>query len=124
MKNLIKTITLSIALIIGASVKAQDAKVIKLTQVDGDFKDVKDLKLKAGESYVFEVSNEGVDHSVGFVITPKGMTDQDHHIQNAYVQKMIADGETSSSKEVVFEKGEYEFFCPMNPTPHYKITVN
>ncbi|MBL4709840.1 MAG: cupredoxin domain-containing protein [Flavobacteriales bacterium] len=100
-----------------------DHKVIKLTQTPGEF-NKKELKLKAGEPYVFEVTNKGVDHAVGFVIAPKGKTDKENHIANAYVQKVVEEGQTQSSKEVVLEKGEYVFFCPMNPTPQYRIVVN
>lgn len=124
MKNLLKSAVVALLLFIGGDVLAQKAEVIQLTQVEGDFKNKKELKLKAGQPYVFEVSNDGVDHKVGFVIAPKGKTDQEHHIKNAYVQEMIEDGSSSKSKEVVFEKGEYEYFCPMNPTPHYSIVVN
>jgi len=124
MKNLIKNLSLILTLLIGGNAIAQEAKVIQLTQVQGDFKEKKELNLKAGEAYIFEVTNEGVDHKVGFVITPKGKTTQEHHIQNAYVQETIENGSSSRSKEVILKKGEYEYFCPMNPTPHYTIVVN
>jgi len=122
MKNLFK-ITLIALLISSTQLFAQDAKVVKLKQTPGEF-NKKELNLKANKPYVFEVENDGVDHEVGFVIVPAGKEGQEHHIQNAYVQKMIADGEQSKSKEVVLEKGEYEYFCPMNPTPKYKLVVN
>lgn len=133
MKNLIKNLSFLFVLLIGGSAFAQssmkkegmsgkEAKVVKLTQTPGEF-NKKKLKLKAGEPYIFEVMNKGVDHEVGFVVAPKGKTEQKDHIKNAYVQEMIADGKSSTSKEVVLEKGEYVFFCPMNPTPHYSIVV-
>lgn len=100
-----------------------EAKVIKLTQTPGKF-NKKELKLKAGESYIFEVSNKGVDHPVGFVVAPKGKTEKANHITNAYVKEMVKEGKTQSTNEVVLEKGEYVFFCPMNPTPEYSIVVN
>lgn len=124
MKKFIKNITLIIAIVISGSAFAQEAKVIQLTQVEGDFKEKKELQLKAGEKYIFEISNEGVDHEVGFVLIPKGKMEQIHHIKNAYVQKTVANGSSSTSQEVVLEKGEYEYFCPLNPTPHYSIIVN
>ena len=99
------------------------AETIKLEQVKGEFT-TKSLNLKAGSTYIFEVSNNGVGHDVGFVIAPKGKTDQANHIKNAYVQEMVKDGKTESSKEVTLAKGEYVYFCPMNPTPQYTITVN
>ena len=100
---------------------AQEAKTIKLEQSEGEF-NIQGLTLEAG-TYVFEISNNGVDHEVGFVLAPKGQTDQENHIQEAYVQKTINNGETSRSKEVTLQKGEYVFFCPLNPTPHYEIVV-
>lgn len=127
MKNLI----LILAVLFGTTLSAQnamkkemktEAQVIELKQTPGKF-DKKKLTLVAGQAYIFNVSNEGVDHAVGFVVAPKGNTGQESHIQEAYVQEMIEDGKSSSSKEVVLEKGEYVFFCPLNPTPEYKLTV-
>lgn len=133
MKNSIKNALLIFALIFSGSSFAQHsmkkdkmeskAEVVQLTQVEGDFKTTKGLTLEAGKAYVFEVANEGVDHAVGFVIAPKGKIDQEHHIKNAYVKEMVADGMSSTSQEVVLAAGEYEYFCPLNPTPHYTITV-
>lgn len=100
---------------------AQDAKTIKLDQTKGEF-NVQGLTLSAGE-YVFEVTNDGVDHEVGFVIAPKGKTDQANHIKEGYLAKTIKNGETASSKTVSLTKGEYVFFCPLNPTPEYIIKV-
>jgi len=101
--------------------KMAKVETIKLKQTKGAF-NVEQLNLSAG-TYVFEVSNDGVDHEVGFVIAPKGKTDQPNHIKEAYVAKTIKDGETSSSKEVTLAKGEYVYFCPLNPTPQYTIIV-
>ena len=129
MKTLIKKLSFALViLLIGNYSYAQEttnkkAETILLTQIDGDFEGKKELTLKAGQPYIFEVSNNGVDHEVGFVIAPKGKTDQEHHIKNAYVKEMIANGKSSTSQEVIFEAGEYEYFCPLNPTPHYSIIV-
>lgn len=97
-------------------------QTIKLEQTKGKF-NIERLTLEAGSPYVFEVTNNGVDHEVGFVIAPKGKTDQANHIAEAYVAKMIKNGEKSSSKEVTLAKGEYVYFCPLNPTPQYTIIV-
>ena len=97
-------------------------KVIELTQTPGEFVQQK-LNLIAGETYVFQVTNKGVDHEVGFVVAPKGKPEQVNHIKNAYVKEMVKNGESQMSNEVVLEAGEYIFFCPMNPTPQYIITV-
>jgi plastocyanin len=131
MKKFVKNALLIIAILIGGTSMAQDhmkkemkseTKVIQLKQTPGEF-DKTELTLVAGQAYVFEVSNDGVDHAVGFVVAPEGKTEQENHIKEAYVQEMVENGNSSTSKEVVLEKGEYVFFCPMNPTPEYKIIV-
>ncbi len=101
---------------------AQEPQTVNLVQTPGEF-DQTELKLEGGKPYVFEVENDGVDHLLGFVIAPKGKTDKQYHVQSAYLSKTIADGEKATSKEVVLEKGEYVYFCPLNPTPQYKIIV-
>jgi len=96
-------------------------KTIKLSQTPGEF-NIEGLILSEG-SYVFEISNETVDHAVGFVLAPKGKTGQANHIKEAYVQKTPVRGETSTSKVVNLTPGEYVYFCPLNKTPQYSITV-
>lgn len=119
-----KFIVLTLAFVFAISINstfAQDARTIQLEQTKGVFT-VQGLTLSEG-TYVFEISNNGVDHEVGFVVAPKGKTEAEHHIKEAYVQKTIKDGESSTSKEVTLAKGEYVYFCPLNPTPLYTITV-
>lgn len=120
MKKLIVTFVL--ALVGTALSQAQEATTVQLSQTPGAF-ETEALTLHADTPYVFEVTNKGVDKAVGFVIAPKGMTDQKNHVVNAYLSKTIKDGETASSKIVQLEKGEYVYFCPLNPTPQYTITV-
>ena len=67
--------------------------------------------------------NNGVDHEVGFVVAPKGMSDQKNHIKAAYLTETIKSGKSAKSGEVKLAPGEYVYFCPMNPTPEYVITV-
>lgn len=120
MKKLIATFVLAL---LGATLsQAQEVKVIQLQQTPGAF-ETQSLILDADTPYVFEVTNNGVNKAVGFVIAPKGMTEQKNHVANAYLSKTIKDGETASSKTVQLEKGEYVYFCPLNPTPQYTITV-
>lgn len=98
------------------------AKKVKLSQVEGEFT-TKELTLKPG-TYVFEVSNEGADKEVGFVIAPateEGKAGE--HIKAGYLAKTITKGETSSSGEVTLAKGTYKYFCPLNPTPEYTLVV-
>lgn len=123
MKNLIKGMLVIGLIAISTISFAQETKVIKLKQTPGEFNKT-ELKLEAGQPYVFDVENKSVNHPVGFVIAPVGMTDENHHIKEAYISKMVDEGQSAKSNEVVLEKGEYVYFCPMNPTPEYKITVD
>ena len=119
-----KKLVFLFALVLGAFVNqsiAQEATTIRLEQTEGEF-NIKGLTLEAG-TYVFELSNNGVDHEVGLVIAPKGKTDQPNHIKEGYVKEAVADGKTSTTNEVTLTAGEYVYFCPLNPTPEYKITV-
>ena len=113
---------MAVTILIVTSALAQDAKKVVLEQVPGEFTETS-LKLKAGESYVFEVVNNGIDHAVGFVVAPKCKTEQENHVTAAYLTNTIEDGQTASSNIVTLEKGEYVYFCPLNPTPLYSITV-
>ncbi|MEO1053870.1 MAG: cupredoxin domain-containing protein [Bacteroidota bacterium] len=125
-----KKVSFLIAVLVAAvftvgNVQAQDAKkakTIKLDQVPGEFTKTS-LKLKAGQPYIFQVTNKGVDKEVGFVIAQGDPSDQKNHVAEAYLSKTIKDGETASSKVVTLEPGTYQYFCPLNPTPHYEIVV-
>ncbi|QSE97466.1 cupredoxin domain-containing protein [Fulvivirga lutea] len=122
MENLLKSILFAAVLSISSIAQAQTPERVKLSQTAGEFTQT-ELTLEAGKQYIFEVTNEGVDHELGFVIAPKGKTDQKNHIPEAYLKKTINDGETAESKTVTLEKGEYVYFCPLNPTPQYSIMV-
>jgi uncharacterized cupredoxin-like copper-binding protein len=118
-----KKLGLLVALVIVAGASfAQSAKTVKLSQTPGEF-ETKEITLKAGKPYVFEVTNNGVDHEIGFVLAPKGKTDQANHIGAAYLSKAVKDGESATSQEVTLEAGEYVYFCPLNPTPEYRLIV-
>lgn len=100
---------------------SQEVKTVTLEQTKGEFT-VQELKLSPGD-YVFEVQNNGVDHPVGLVVAPEGKTDKKHHIQNAYLVSTPKSGESAKSKTVNLKKGTYVYFCPLNPTPQYKLIV-
>ena len=119
-----KTVKLfAVAFLLSAPLFAQNnVKTIDLEQTTGEFK-TKELKLKPG-TYKFQVTNVNVDHAVGFVLAPKQDDIQaEDHIKAAYLSKTIGEGETASSGEVTLAKGEYVYFCPLNPTPHYVLKV-
>ena len=95
---------------------------MKLSQTPGKFAKTI-LRLEPGQ-YQFEVSNNGVDHEVGFVVAPKGKEeDASQHLTDAYLVKTITDGETANSNVVNLEAGTYSYFCPLNPTPMYTLIV-
>jgi len=98
-----------------------EATTIKLEQVKGEFT-VKGLTLSPGD-YQFEIANGGVDHEVGFVLAPKGMTEAKNHIKEAYVKTPVKTGMTSMTNVVSLEAGEYVYFCPLNPTKENTLIV-
>ena len=115
-----KRIITLIALLVGINLAtAQEVKTVALEQTKGEFTQ-KQITLSEG-TYVFEISNTGVGHDVGFVLAPKGQKDK--HIKSAYVQNMVTTGKKENSKEVKLAKGEYVYFCPLNPTPEYTLIV-
>jgi plastocyanin len=119
-KGILSIVVIAISMLVNTSF-AQEAKTIHLDQTKGEFT-IQSLTLQAG-TYVFDIENKDVDHEVGFVLAPKGKTDQEHHIKEAYVTETVKLGKVSSSNEVVLTPGEYVYFCPMNPTEQYPLTV-
>ncbi len=101
--------------------KKEMVKVVSLEQTKGEFTQ-KQITLSEG-SYIFEISNNEVGHNVGFVLAPKGKTDAANHIKNAYVTSQVKNNTKETSKTVTLKKGEYVYFCPLNPTPQYTLIV-
>lgn len=121
MKNLVAGILLAVATVFSANAQKKEVKTVTLEQTKGEFTQ-KAITLSEG-TYIFEVANENVGHNVGFVLAPKGKTAPEHHIKNAYVTKQVENNTTGHSNEVTLAKGEYVYFCPLNPTPQYTLTV-
>jgi uncharacterized cupredoxin-like copper-binding protein len=111
-----------LALVLSISFLTAQTQQVDLTQIPEAFKTNK-LELEEG-SYQFNIINEGVDHEVGFVLVPKGKYETNDHIKAAYVKAPAATGQNSLTNEVKLEAGEYEYFCPLNPTPKYSLTVH
>ncbi|MFK7812371.1 MAG: plastocyanin/azurin family copper-binding protein [Maribacter sp.] len=115
-------VVLAIALTTVFSVNAQDkmmdkaVKTIQLEQVPGEFTQ-KTLTVSEG-TYVFEIANKGVDHNVGFVLVEKGkdVSKPENHIQTAYVTAPVGTNSSQTSNPTTLRKGEYLYFCPLNPT--------
>jgi len=128
MKKSISILVLLIAFTFQSNVKdkmMKDTKtiVVSLEQTKGAFTQ-KNVTLKEG-SYVFEISNNNVGHDVGFVLVQKGQdaSNPENHIKTAYVTKAVANNTAEKSNITPLKKGEYIYFCPLNPTPQYTLTV-
>lgn len=116
-----KQLLITFGLLLTTSISFGQVKHVHLEQTKGEFTQ-KQITLSEGE-YIFEISNNKVGHEVGFVLAPKGKTEEAHHIKEAYVTEMVKTGKSAKSKTVTLKKGEYTYFCPLNPTPHYTLIV-
>lgn len=121
MKKVISVFVLVFAVAFSANaqekmMKEAANKTIALEQTKGEFTQ-KQITVNAG-TYVFEISNNGVGHDVGFVLVKKGqdISKPENHIKTAYVTEVVKDGKTQTSKATKLAKGEYVYFCPLNPT--------
>ncbi|MEO9512250.1 MAG: cupredoxin domain-containing protein [Flavobacteriaceae bacterium] len=121
MKRTIAILMLAVGTVF--SVNAQDkmmkkspVRTLSLEQTSGEFTQ-KQITVSEG-TYVFDITNNGVGHDVGFVLVKKGMdiSKPENHIQTAYVTEVVKTGTSQTSKPTKLEKGEYVYFCPMNPT--------
>ncbi|WP_400076081.1 cupredoxin domain-containing protein [Winogradskyella sp. R77965] len=128
MKRIISILTIVLAFTLTSS--AQDkmkmetkATIVSLEQTKGEFAQ-KTITLKEGD-YIFEISNNNVGHQVGFVLVPKGKdaSQPENHIKEAYVTKAVDNNNKETSKVTTLVKGEYIYFCPLNPTPQYTLVV-
>ncbi len=128
MKKIISTLVIILAFTLGTNaqdkmMKHSKATVVSLEQTKGEFTQ-KEVTLESG-AYIFEIANNNVGHQIGFVLVPKGKdaSKPENHIKTAYVTKAVDNNTTESSNVTHLEKGEYVYFCPMNPTPQYTLTV-
>lgn len=126
MKKIITIIVLALTFTLTGN--AQDkmktkATTVSLEQTKGVFTQT-ELTLTEG-NYIFEIANNNVGHQVGFVLVPKGAdaSKPENHIQTAYVTKAVENNTKETSKVTKLTKGEYVYFCPLNPTPQYTLTV-
>ncbi|MEO9890899.1 cupredoxin domain-containing protein [Aurantibacter sp.] len=116
MKKVIAIVFTIIGTILTVNAQTENVKLISLEQTPGEFTK-KQLTVEEG-TYIFEISNNEVGHDVGFVLVEKGkdISKPENHIQTAYVTTVVANGKTQKSKPTTLSKGEYVYFCPMNPT--------
>jgi len=107
----------------------EEVQVIQLEQTPGAFT-TESLSLKAGKEYSFEVTNNA-DKQVAFVLIKAEDVEAAKEdfksvmIVEAALPGTLEKGETGvSQKPVALEKGEYFYYCPLNGTPHYSVTVD
>jgi hypothetical protein len=130
MKNLILTIAfVVVASLFGANnANAQstdkDVTIIELTQTANQFL-TQNLSLKPGK-YQFRVVNKDVEKDLGFVIQKAADKKGDvmkTAVPNSFTTAMVKKGEAQYTGVVELKAGEYVYSCPLNPTPHYAISV-
>ncbi|TXF87759.1 hypothetical protein FUA23_17670 [Neolewinella aurantiaca] len=92
-------------------------KTIKLTQKEGVYNEG-NLELAAGY-YVFEVTNKKVAKDLGFYL----QDETGAQVQNSGLKELVGKGETNTTGLVFLTPGNYQYSCPLNPTPHYSVTV-
>jgi hypothetical protein len=98
--------------------------VIDLTQTTNEF-NIKGLELKPGK-YQFKVTNVNVEKDLGFVIQKASDKNNDvmkTAVENSFTTALISKGKTQLTGIVELKEGEYVYSCPLNPTPHYSLTV-
>lgn len=130
MKNLIFTIAfVVIAALFGANnanaqTAEKDVTIIELTQTANQFL-TQNLSLKPGK-YQFRIVNKDVEKDLGFVIQKAADQKGDvmkTAIPNSFTTALVKKGEAQYTGVVELKAGEYVYSCPLNPTPHYVISV-
>ena len=125
MKNKFNILSVIALLFLAFSGIAQDkVATVKLVETPGQF-ETKSLELKPGK-YQFDISNKDVDHEVAFFLqkeSDKGSKEFSTALANSGLSKTLKKGESGKTGVVELEKGTYVYSCPLNPTPHYIITV-
>ncbi len=107
-----------------AQSKEQKVTVIDLTQTTSEF-NIKGIELKPGK-YQFRVTNVDVNKDLGFVIQKASDKNNDvmkTAVENSFTTELVSKGKTQQTGVVELMEGEYVYSCPLNPTPHYKISV-
>ena len=97
---------------------ADDCKKINGETLNNRKKQFKPLKLKPGK-YIFRVTNSNVPYELGFYLRGRGLG-------LATLPKVSGGGLTQGKTqdyEIELKPGEYDFSCPLNPTPDYPLVV-
>lgn len=102
----------------------KDVMIIELIQTEGAF-ETQELSLLPGK-YQFRVVNKDVDKDLGFVIQAEADKEKDvmkSAVPNSSTTSYVKKGQSGYTGIVELKAGEYVYSCPLNPTPHYKISV-
>ncbi|MFT4750810.1 MAG: hypothetical protein ACI819_001255 [Neolewinella sp.] len=91
--------------------------VVELSQVAGEYTTTQ-LNLVPGD-YIFEVTNTEVDKDLGFYLQDKDGA----QVTNSSLTKLVGNGKTSRTGVVTLTEGNFQYSCPLNPTPHYAVNV-
>lgn len=94
-----------------------EPRVVQLNQIEGQY-ETSGLNLTAGY-YIFEVSNLEVDKELGFYL----QDGSEAQVENSGLEELVGNGETSRTGVVFLAPGQYNYSCPLNPTPHYTLNV-
>jgi len=122
MKFLLKNLFLVLILVTAHSIYAQstdNVTVVQLSQIEGMYENTS-LALTPGK-YIFEVTNKNVAKKLGFYLT--STTGTKEQVANSGLSKLVAKGESAKTGIVELTEGTYQYSCPLNPTPHYSLTV-
>jgi glutamine cyclotransferase len=107
-----------------AQTNEKDVTIIEVSQTDGQIF-TQNLDLKPGK-YQFRVVNVDVNKEVGFVIQKAKDAKGDvmkTAIPNSFTTALVKKGEAQYTGVIDLKAGEYVYSCPLNPTPHYKLTI-
>ncbi len=107
-----------------AQTTEKDVTIIEVTQTAGEIS-TQTLNLKPGK-YQFRVVNKDVDKDLGFVIQKASDKKGDvmkTAVKNSFTTALVKKGEVQYTGIVALKAGEYIYSCPLNPTPHYTLSV-
>jgi hypothetical protein len=107
------------------SAAAADCEAINAKTGDDRLAKAKVITLKPGK-YVFRVTNKNVPYELGFWLRSKGY-DWRNPLHKLNKTSVSGGGlKTGDTKDYVVElkAGEYEYSCPLNPTPNYRLVVS
>jgi len=95
-----------------------EVTVVQLAQTPGEY-ETKSLALAPGK-YIFEITNKNVDKKLGFYLTD----DRKKQVENSGLASLVKKGETARTGVVELKAGDYNYNCPLNPTPLYSLAVS